>query len=294
MRARTVLITAAAVVAGAVLLLVALVVGSRTNGSGAEAWGPNGLRPGGQGTSTPVPTLPPMRLGPNVEYVALGDSYAAGMGAGGDRGRCRRSPDRSYPAVFAKASRVKLVQTVACAGATTDDLLADQLGALSSTTDLVSVSIGGNDLGVADLADSCGVHADAECQQYFADALTTLQRLPSRLVTTYRAIADAAPNARIVVTGYTPLFAVPKPGTSEFDTVTAVNTATVGLDSVIRVEVDKLRATGVPISFVDVDFGDHRVGSRSPWLHETGVDRYHPTATGYREYARELRQALTH
>ena len=52
-----------------------------------------------------------------VSYVALGDSYSSGVGAGGATGSCSRSP-HAYPALWAAANPAASFTFAACAGST--------------------------------------------------------------------------------------------------------------------------------------------------------------------------------
>jgi len=247
-------------------------------------------------TAAPTPTatadpFPKRPLTPSTRYVALGDSYAAGMGGGNEKGKCRLSP-AAYPTVFAQKSGVDLVVNAACAGATTSDLLKHQLIALDDRTDLVTVSIGGNDLGVAQIAGDCAAGKVTACRNEVTAALSLLNVLPDRLRTTYSAIAQAAPNARIVVTGYVLLYDSSDPAAKDFQTAAAINAATIGLNEVIRQAVDEQRARGVPMTYLPIDFAGHAVGDRNPWLNTSGADIFHPTAAGYAQYAKRLTQLL--
>jgi lysophospholipase L1-like esterase len=213
------------------------------------------------------------------------------MGAGAEQGKCRLSPD-SYPNVFARDSGVDLVVNAACAGATTSDLLKHQLIALDDRTDLVTVSIGGNDLGVAAIAGDCAAGKAAACRNEVTSALSLLNVLPDRLDTVYSAVAQAAPNARIVVTGYAPMYDASDPTAPDFGTAAAINAATIGLNETIRQAVDQQRSSGKPMIYLPVDFAGHAIGDRRPWLNVSGADAFHPTAAGYAEYARRLIQVL--
>ena len=82
-------------------------------------------------------------------YVALGDSYSSGVGAGSydsASGDCKRST-KAYPRLWAAAHSPSSFAFTACAGARTGDVTASQLGPLNSSTALVSITIGGNDAG---------------------------------------------------------------------------------------------------------------------------------------------------
>lgn len=278
---------AAAVIASAAC--IALLSGCSGSPTSAQT-------PQAPATDVPAPTSTPdpfhtEPLSPLTRYVALGDSFAAGLGAGAEKGGCRLSP-YSYPSVFARRSGVNLVVNAACAGATTSDLLKHQLIALDERTDLVTVSIGGNDLGVQAIAADCAAGKAAACRNEVTAALSLLNVLPDRLTTVFSAIAQAAPNARIVVTGYTLLYDASDPNAKDFGTAAAINAATLGLNEVVRQAVDQQRSAGKPMTFLPVDFAGHAIGDRKPWLNTSGPDVFHPTAAGYAEYASRLVQLL--
>ncbi|ERK61130.1 putative triacylglycerol lipase, partial [Leifsonia aquatica ATCC 14665] len=235
-------------------------------------------------SATPDP-FPRRPLTTSTRYVALGDSFAAGMGGGGETGKCRSS-SASYPSVFTRESGVDLIVNAACSGATTSDLLRKQLISLDDRTDLVTVSIGGNDLGVAAIAADCAAGKAASCRSQLTSALSLLNVLPERLATVYDAIVQAAPNARIVVTGYALMYDASDPNAKDFGMAAAINAATIGLNQVIDDAVDAERAKGAPMTYVGVDFAGHAIGDAKPWVHTSGVDAFHPTAAGYAEYAR--------
>ncbi|MET9228193.1 SGNH/GDSL hydrolase family protein [Lentzea sp. NPDC003310] len=98
-----------------------------------------------------------------LEYVALGDSAAAGpLIPNQDPALwCLRSSNNNYPQVAAKILGAQLTD-VTCSGAKTEDFSGRQFGfvkpqfdALKSTTDLVSITIGGNDVGLVQTALGC-------------------------------------------------------------------------------------------------------------------------------------------
>ncbi|MFF2043173.1 SGNH/GDSL hydrolase family protein [Kitasatospora sp. NPDC058170] len=95
-------------------------------------------------------------------YVALGDSYAAGAGVPGQSaGLCLRS-DRNYGHLVAAALKAGAYTDVTCAAAKVKAMTQaqydafirvndPQLDAVTADTDLVTLGIGGNDLGATDL-----------------------------------------------------------------------------------------------------------------------------------------------
>ena len=85
-------------------------------------------------------------------YVALGDSYSSGTGAGSyvnDGTACQRSV-HAYPSLLASSQNLSLTFR-ACSGATVADVTNTQLSALGSATTHVTISVGGNDAGFADV-----------------------------------------------------------------------------------------------------------------------------------------------
>src|SRR5690349_7711081 len=98
-------------------------------------------------------------------YVALGDSYSSGVGAGSyisSSGSCDRST-KAYPYLWNAAHSPSSFAFNACSGATTDDVMAGQLGSLNSATSLVSITIGGNDAGFSDVMTTCVIQSDSAC-----------------------------------------------------------------------------------------------------------------------------------
>jgi len=285
MRRRALPIALAGALAAAVLTLASACAGPAD---------PPAASPRAAATATPSATPDPFPRQPltkSTRYVALGDSFAAGMGGGGETGKCRSSA-ASYPSVFTRESGVDLVVNAACSGATTSDLLRNQLIALDDRTDLVTVSIGGNDLGVAAIASDCAAGKAASCRSQLTSALSLLNVLPDRLATVYDAIVQAAPNARIAVTGYALMYDASDPNAKDFGMAAAINAATIGLNQVIADAVEAERAKGAPMTFIGVDFAGHAIGDAKPWVHTSGVDAFHPTADGYAEYARQLVRRL--
>jgi lysophospholipase L1-like esterase len=102
-------------------------------------------------------------------YVALGDSYAAGPLIPMQRTDpvgCERSTN-NYPSRLAAALAIRDFTDVSCSGAKTDNMTAAQsvllLGsnppqftALKPDTDLVTLTISGNDIGFTELIYTCG------------------------------------------------------------------------------------------------------------------------------------------
>jgi lysophospholipase L1-like esterase len=162
-------------------------------------------------------------------YVALGDSYSSGAGLSrvdpdeGDGGSCRRS-SLAYPRLVAKALEREVVH-VACSGAKTAHVLGvgwqgepPQIERIDERTTLVTVTVGGNDVGFARVLEACIAPAAVRrkpCPAARKRFERALGGVASSLLETYGAIVErASPIATIAVVAY-PRFVPPparKPG----------------------------------------------------------------------------------
>jgi hypothetical protein len=142
-------------------------------------------------------------------YVALGDSYSSGTGTRdyiSDGTSCQRSTS-AYPSLIA-AARGYSLNFRACSGAKVADVTNTQLSALTVSTSYVSVSVGGNDAGFADVLTECATPWWAgDCNGAIDQAQAFINNtLPGRLSTLYASIRSKAPNAKVVVVGYPRIF----------------------------------------------------------------------------------------
>ena len=218
-------------------------------------------------------------------YVALGDSYSSGVGAGSyisSSGDCKRST-KAYPYLWAAANSPSSFSFTACSGARTGDVLSGQLGPLSASTALVSISIGGNDAGFADVMTTCVLQSDSSCLSRIATARAFVDStLPGRLDGVYTAIRDRAPNARVVVLGYPRFYRLGTTciGLSETKRK-AINDASDHLNSAIAA---RARAYGYTFGDVRSTFTGHEICSGDSWLHSVDWlnigNSYHPKAAG--------------
>ncbi|MFU8849917.1 SGNH/GDSL hydrolase family protein [Micromonospora sp. SL1-18] len=219
-------------------------------------------------------------------YVALGDSYASGVGADSytsESGSCMRS-NNAYPALYNTNIKPASYRSVACSGATTADVINSQLSALSSTTTLVSVTIGGNDVGFANIMTTCVLYGETQCIAAIQTAENKARsELPGKLANVYNGIKSRAPSARVVVVGY-PVFY-------------QLGTFCVGLSANSRAKINeginlldditRTAATSAGFKFADVRsiFVGHQLCSYGEkWLHALNYLNlnisYHPTAAG--------------
>lgn len=200
-----------------------------------------------------VAAVTPASADDPLEYVALGDSYSAGFGIepfsatspftatpATDLNGCYQA-ESNYPHLVAATLGLDL-RDETCSGAVTANVIttpqltmtgqtapAVQAAALSADTDIVTISIGGNDLGFATVATNCIRIEETEppdallaatpspgptsCEEYYTAASgrwtgqVNLQSLLTSTVApaleaTFADIATRAPNARVFVVGY--------------------------------------------------------------------------------------------
>jgi lysophospholipase L1-like esterase len=225
------------------------------------------------------------------DYVALGDSYSSGVGTGvydPEAGACARSP-LSYPPQWVVEHHPASFGFAACSGATTADVLASQISALQPGTDLVTITIGGNDAGFGPVLRTCTT-ADSDRTCFAAvDAAEAFEWsvLRDRLSRTYTAIRRAAPHAQVVVLGYPRLFdlapACADPEVPNAARRSKLNEGADVLDGVIQSVSQQF---GFYFGDVRGVFAGHEVCSADPWINgpsvSTVVGPYHPNETGYR------------
>ncbi|MGW1091303.1 SGNH/GDSL hydrolase family protein [Streptomyces sp. NPDC002596] len=222
----------------------------------------------------------------SVDYVALGDSYSSGVGSGSydsASGDCKRST-KAYPALWAAANSPASFAFTACSGARTGDVTAGQLGPLSASTDLVSISIGGNDAGFADVMTTCVLQSESTCLSRIATARSYVDStLPGKLDSVYTAISSKAPSAHVVVLGYPRFYKIGGSclaGLSETER-SAINSAS---DYLNAATAKRAADHGFTFSDVASRFTGHEICSGSAWLHSVNWlnigESYHPTAAG--------------
>lgn len=247
---------------------------------------------------------------PDLRYVALGDSFTAAPGVGEtDRSDgCQRSTD-NYPALVAaglSGSRDVTLEDRSCIGAETVDLtegqqagtltLPPQLDALTEDTDLVTLSMGGNDFGVfTTLVAGCLSAVDedpagspcTDTAAAYGDVLDRAQeQIRARLVEAVAEIRERAPETQVLLVGYPQL--VPRDGScperlplAEGDLPFAREVNKSLADNLRRAA----RRTGV--TYVDVwsASAGHDICAEDPWVngqqsHPSGAVPFHPLPAG--------------
>lgn len=229
-----------------------------------------------------------------MRYVALGDSFAAGIGSGA-RGTVVRNAG-GYPLAVAKKLGLDLSYQ-ASSGAEALDVLTWQVGGISDETEVVTLSLGGNDAGFSPVLIACAQPA------WMADGVAALEAargglrttVPDRLRPVYREIRTRAPRAGVVVSGYPHLFAgidcspLTFFSDEEMALVNSVTDDLLTLLAELTAEID-----GV---FVDLrgQFEGHAVCTDEPWLHSLSWpvhESFHPTMAGHRAYVDPVAAAI--
>ncbi|MFE4543904.1 SGNH/GDSL hydrolase family protein [Arthrobacter sp. NPDC056727] len=244
-------------------------------------------------------------------YVALGDSYAAGQGAGPYADACLRS-GHGYPALLDAERKVTLTGNAACSGATTSSVRANQIPSLSKKVDLVTVTAGGNDLDSIGALVICSQAPGQPCTDALAQRAAVLQTALAtpaaspffqNLLAMLEDVKATAPRADIYVTGYPLLF---EPGAGP--AADPINGLTQQLNAVIAKAASQADGGRSKVSYVDVSpaFAGHGIGSAQPWIvglpplctasatcGTSSADIFHPTAVGYASgYTAAIRAAL--
>jgi lysophospholipase L1-like esterase len=143
-----------------------------------------------------------------TKYVALGDSYSSGTGTRTYYdSTCQRSI-YAYPYLLHNAHPTWTFVHAACSGAKTGDILNTQAASLTSDTNWVSYTIGGNDAGFSSVITECaqpGWLSNCDGAINTAQAYIT-NTLPGRLDLVNNKIKSLAPSAKVVVLDYPHLF----------------------------------------------------------------------------------------
>ena len=242
-------------------------------------------------------------------YAALGSSMAAGPGI---RPRAAGAPflagrsARNYPHLVADRLGLELVD-VTYSGATTANVLAKtqpgarpQIEALDGTEDLITVTIGGNDVGYVPLLFAAGLPRFMRALPLLANRLTdqldasmrdrALVEVAESLRAVGRTLRQRSPAARVLFVDYLTL--LPPPGTaapplSDADVATGRHVAT----ELARATAAAAADTGCELVRVAERSLAHHAWSADPWTTGFGLPvpgrpaPLHPNAKGMRAVA---------
>ena len=251
---------------------------------------------GSASVSTPTKAV---KLEHGDVYVSLGSSMASGFGIANQSPTCGRS-DKSYAAIIAAKYGLQLVD-VSCGGAIVPNVTdtpqgtnPPQLDAVTADTKLITIGLGGNDIGYNGTALACGDPTT------ICTAPPTLAAdeaaLPGKLDAMLAAVKAKAPKATIVVVTYPREF--PKancPALSMTDAELAVLQqmgTTVEQSLVAAAKKAKVR-----IADPYVLPGDHTACAAASTRWAAGLDvtdgfAYHPTALGHQKMAALITKTL--
>jgi lysophospholipase L1-like esterase len=217
-------------------------------------------------------------------YTALGDSYSSGVGTRtyySDSGSCYRGPN-AYPVKVAAQLGAPLT-FAACSGARVPDVL-NQLGSLNASTALVTVSVGGNDAGFADVITRCALPWPWTCTNEINNANNYIRNtLPGTLDNLYGQIRAKAPNARVAVVGYPRLFNGRECNVGA--RISAAEQSSLNATADLLATTIGARAAAHGFRFVDVRtvFTGHAVCDSVEWLNGLSnpvLESYHPNVAG--------------
>ena len=228
----------------------------------------------------------PAQAAPAVHYVALGDSYSAGVGANSTSGSLVPRAPTPTPALWAKAISPASFTFAACSGAKTTDVISSQLSSLSASTTLVSITIGGNDAGFSSTMETCVLKSTSSCESAVSAGEEYVNNtLPGQLNTTLADIRAHAPGAKVIVLDYPDFYDLSARfclGLSSADHQ-ALDNGVNDLDGVLQAAAAK---NGDTFADVRSEFSGHELCDGSRWLNSVTLpigNSYHPTATGQKD-----------
>ena len=143
-----------------------------------------------------------------VRYVALGDSYSSGTGTRTYYDSSCQKSVYAYPYLLHNAHPSWAFVHAACAGAKTGDVINTQSANLTSTTNWVTYTIGGNDAGFSSVITECAKPSWASnCNGAIDQAQAYINNtLPGRLDLVNNKIKSLSPTAKVIALDYPRLF----------------------------------------------------------------------------------------
>lgn len=265
------------------------------------------------GSLAPAQAAPPSAAPSPETYAALGDSFAAGWGAGQPVNELGQALG-AHPVLLA-GGPANLTFVADWDGVTTADVLTAQVDDIPITARQVTLTVGGNDLDFVGTLTACLTPDDPTdevdpCQDAIGAALENLGSVSDDLAALIAAIHARAPEAKIYITGYPLLFqaeggvcivgagggqiaAVPAAVTDQLDAATLL------LNRTIRSRTKGKVASYTKYVDVTAAFDGHGVCGTladqdvnpDAWINDVfavndlGSVALHPTAEGQQAYA---------
>lgn len=249
--------------------------------------------------------------GSYASYFALGDSYSSGEGNPPYwDGPCARS-NSSFAYQLGVGAPAPTM--IACAGADTDDMdkVAQGPGGTqfwelmtsgqSTTNALITLSIGGNDLGFASELEKCILSDCTPDQATLSQTITTLQ---NRLAQVYLELRNYAPAADIIVVGYPLLVADPSQAVChDSTTASGLSAAEMTMIRTLALQLNTVMQTAAQDAGLLYDaayggFQGHEActsDQSQEWINEvTPSDlngSFHPNALGQASYTQSVNLA---
>jgi lysophospholipase L1-like esterase len=228
-----------------------------------------------------------------TKYVALGDSYSSGTGTRTFyESNCQRSV-YAYPYLLHNAHPEWTFVNATCSGATTSSLLSSQVSSVTSDTNWVTYTIGGNDAGFSSVITECALPSWAsDCNGKINTAQAFIKNtLPGRLDSVNNAIKSRAPSAKVVVLDYPRLFNGEDCNALTFFSPSEETRLNETADQMKNVISAAATRAGANFVFRDVipPFIGHAVcdgggGSSTEWINGLSNpvgESYHPKVTGH-------------
>jgi lysophospholipase L1-like esterase len=250
--------------------------------------------------TAPATSKPVVALDKGDRYVALGSSIASGYGISVQSTGCGRS-NRNYANLIAARYGLALTD-VTCGAATTANVVdtaqgdfPPQLSALTPDTRLITVAVGGNDIGYNATAVACG-DPDTTCHAP-ADLDARLAKDRADLATMLERIRTLAPAASVVFVTYPR--EVPAGNCPELSFTDDEAAVVRSMGEQLQAVFADLAAHTTGVTFVDpyVAAGDHTgcAPADRRWTAGAVADdgfAYHPTALGHEVMAQMIEDAL--
>ncbi|WP_084758128.1 MULTISPECIES: SGNH/GDSL hydrolase family protein [Sphingopyxis] len=249
----------------------------------------------------------------NPEYVALGSSFAAELGLGelapGAPLACQRSVN-GYPQQLARSAGLSLVD-MSCSGATVKHLVGGgqffqgpQIAPINANTRLVTLTVGGNDIGYIGSLVSAGYRNRGGIMRWLT-AMSGGETYPEQqdfiavqneIVATIAAIRRRSPKALVVVVTYPPV--LPENGTCDALHLTQQQVrSSLGVAARLAEATRKTahQSGAVLVDMATIGSG-HDACSAQPWTYDLAPPEgasFHPTRAGAAATAEQIEHILT-
>lgn len=252
----------------------------------------------------------PAVTGYSKQYVALGDSVAAGVGLKDytDSSACNRTA-QAYPNRLASLVRYGL-QSYACSGATIASgiigpqnvnqlLVKPQLTSLFANPkpNLISVTIGANDAHWTDVIQQCYVSVCGSSDDTAA-VMADITQVQSNMATVMGQLKQQYGNAvpRVIVTGYHQVF--PANVSSSCTDLSGIETGEMAWARQLQTSLNDSLSQTISsydfATFVPIDFTGHELCTANPWVQGlSDTAPYHPNNSGQIQFAKQIRKAIT-